>query len=423
MTNLNRAVAPDTQKINNLDFPISAKTIGGTGIPIYTLSANVDEVLRVEFVFDAGIAKQTQNTIAGTVNKLLTEGTKTRTAEEIADSLDFYGSYLQTRCGIDDAQLTLYCLKKHLNNCLAVVLDVVKNAQFPDSELNIYKKNAKQKLKVQQKKTSYICNKNYYESVFGATSPISTSSLSEDYDNISRETLINFHETNYANSMKYITVAGDVSEETINALEVFSGGFSPSNTKNSYASTVIKGENRIIKKEKSAQATLRLGCRIINRTHPDFKKLQLLNLVLGGYFGSRLMKNIREEKGLTYGINSVLESYLDDGCFYVDADVNSDKVSIAIAEIYKEIAILSTTPIPDHELLTAKNYLLGALLRSIDGPFSIMDRNKIMIDYGFDKDYYEEYIATINNTTPLELMAICKKYLNADNLVEVVCGG
>ena len=136
-----------------------------------------------------------------------------------------------------------------------------------------------------------------------------------------------------------------------------------------------------------------------------------------------MLKNIREEKGLTYGINSVLESYLDDGCFYIDADVNSDKVKIAIAEIYKEIAILSTIPIPDHELLTAKNYLLGALLRSIDGPFSIMDRNKIMIDYGFDKDYYEEYIATINNTTPLELMAICNKYLNADNLVEVVCGG
>ncbi len=423
MTNLNRAVAPDTQKIINLDFPICAKTVGETRIPIYTLSANVDEVLRVELVFDAGIAKQTQNTIAGTVNKLLTEGTKTRTAEEIADGLDFYGSYLQTRCAIDDAQLTLYCLKKHLNSCLEIVLDVVKNAQFPNNELSIYKKNAKQKLKVQQKKTSYICNKNYYESVFGESSPIATSSIAEDYDNISRETLLKFHETYYAKSMKYITVSGDVSEETINTLKVLSNNFNPSDIKNHYASKITKGKNITIKKEKSAQATLRVGCRMINRTHPDFKKLQLLNLILGGYFGSRLMKNIREDKGLTYGINSVLESYLDDGCFYVDADVNSDKVEIAIAEIYKEIALLSTIPVPDQELLTAKNYLLGALLRSIDGPFSIMDRNKIMIDYGFEKNYYDEYIATINNTSPQELMAICNKYLNPDNLVEMVCGG
>jgi predicted Zn-dependent peptidase len=134
------------------------------------------------------------------------------------------------------------------------------------------------------------------------------------------------------------------------------------------------------------------------------------------------MKNIREDKGLTYGIYSVLESYLDDGCFYVEADVNNDKTHVAIEEIYKEINTLCVELIPEKELSTAKNYLLGSLLRSIDGPFTIVDRNRILIDYGFKSNYYDEFIEIINTTTSEELRDLCNKYLKPENLVEIICG-
>jgi predicted Zn-dependent peptidase len=422
MNQPNRTIAPETQKIIHLGFPVCTKISGKTGVNIYHLFAPVDEVLRVEFVFDAGIAKQTQKLIATGVNRLLTEGTQTKTAEQIADSLDFYGSYLQTRCTVDDAQLTLYCLKKHLLKCLEIVLDVIKNAQFPDNEIDIYKKNNKQRLKVQQQKTSYLCRRAFYETLFGETSPISSYSLPIDYEKFSRETLVEFHRKYYANTIKYITLSGDVDNGVIEQLSQFSASFNPSQSDNKYKNEIIIPESKIIKKEKSAQATLRVGRKIINRSHTDYRKLQLVNLVLGGYFGSRLMKNIREDKGLTYGIYSVLESYLDDGCFYVEADVNNDKTHVAIEEIYKEINTLCVELIPEKELSTAKNYLLGSLLRSIDGPFTIVDRNRILIDYGFKSNYYDEFIEIINTTTSEELRDLCNKYLKPENLVEITCG-
>lgn len=423
MNQPNRTQAPDTRKIKQLNFPVCAEQTGKTGVMVYHLNAPVNEVLRIEFVFDAGIAKQTQKLIASAVNKLLVEGTPSRNAEQIADGLDFYGSYLQTRCAVDDAQITLYCLKKHLNKCLEIVLDVIKNAHFPDNEIDIYKKNNKQRLKVQQQKTSYLCRKTFYETIFGELSPVASYSLPIDYDNFSRETLVQFHQKYYAENIKYITVAGDVDDDVLSSLTTFSEYFEPSHTNNLYQNTSITAVSKTVKKEKAAQATLRVGRKIINRAHPDYRKLQLVNLVLGGYFGSRLMKNIREDKGLTYGIYSVLESYLDDGCFYVEADVNNDKTKIAIDEIYKEINILCTNLAPEKELHTAKNYLLGSLLRSIDGPFTIMDRNRILLDYGFNKNYYEEFIDIINTTTAEEIRDLCNKYLKPENLVEIVCGG
>ena len=421
--NLNRTIAPATQAIKKLNFPVFQHTLGNSGIPIYFLQAETDEVLRVEFVFDAGIAKQTQKVIASAVNTLLTEGTLTRNAKEIADGLDFYGSYVQARCAIDDAQLTLYCLKKHLANCLIIVNDVIKNAQYIDNELDIYKKNNKQRLKVQQQKTSYKCRKAFYEEIFGNASPISSFSISDDYENISRETLVKFHQQNYATSIKYITASGDVDEHVLSELKGFTNDFSVKSTPNIYNSPIHQTENKYIKKEKSVQATLRVGRKLFNRTNLDYRKLQLTNMVLGGYFGSRLMKNIREDKGLTYGIYSVLDSYLDDGCFYIEADVNTNKSELALAEINKELLKLCETLVEDKELIQAKNYFLGSLLRSIDGPFTIMDRNRIILDYGFDKTYYDEFLEIINTTNAVEIRDLCNKYFNPKNLVEIVCGG
>lgn len=423
MTSLNRSVAPATTDIIDISLPIAQKEIGATGIPIYWVAGSTEEILRVELVFNAGINRQKQLLIAAATNNLIQEGTKTRTAQDIADGLDFYGSYLQTRCAVDDSQITLFCLKKHLVKCLDIVSDVVKNAEFPDNEIAIFVKNNKQRLKVQQEKTSYLCRKGFYKEIFGNASPISSFSESSDYDLISRETLVNFYQNSYQNSLKYITISGDVDAQTINTIRAFSDGFKPDEGFVGYHASEIASQNKYIKKEKSVQATLRLGKRLFNRKHTDYRKMQLLNLVLGGYFGSRLMKNIREDKGLTYGIHSSLESYLDDGCFYIEADVNTKKAGLALSEISLEIDRLNNDLIPEQELLTAKNYFLGSILRSIDGPFTIMDRNRLLLDYGLSSEYYAELFAIIKDTSAQELRDTCNLYLNRNSLVEVVCGG
>ena len=127
--------------------------------------------------------------------------------------------------------------------------------------------------------------------------------------------------------------------------------------------------------------------------------------------------------GLTYGIYSVLESYLDDGCFYIEADVNTKKVDLALREIKNELITICENPIDQKELDTAKNYFLGSILRGIDGPFSIMDRNRILIDYGFNNTYYDELVEIIKATSPAELLNLSNKYFNPESVVQIVCGG
>jgi predicted Zn-dependent peptidase len=145
-------------------------------------------------------------------------------------------------------------------------------------------------------------------------------------------------------------------------------------------------------------------------------------MALGGFFGSRLMKNIREEKGLTYGIYSAMESYLDAGSFYIETEINNELRDTGVTEILKEIADLRENPIGADELNLVKNYLLGSFLRSIDGPFSLADRYKMILDYGFTYDYYTEFVETIRAISAFEIQLLANQYLQEKDLTTIIVG-
>jgi zinc protease len=420
---LNRKTPPTSQELKTIHIPEGQKISMANGVDIHYINAGTSDVLRIDFVFDAGSRKQTRKAIALTTNGMLSEGTKTYSAQQIANELDFFGAYFQTRCHVDDSIVSLYCLKKHFSSCLPYVIDVLSNSYFPDNELITYKQNAIQRLLVNQEKNSFLCRRAFYSSVFGSENPYGSYSESVDYEIISRETLVDFFNTHYRNNIKYILIAGSVDAEI---LEQTKKTFSLINSRKATNSPIISSslivEKQFIDKQDSVQSAIRIGRQFFNRKHPDYRKMQLLNLVLGGYFGSRLMKNIREDKGLTYGIYSSLESYLDSGCFYVDTDINNDLRVVGIKEIYKEINDLRNRLIPEDELALAKNYMLGSFLRSIDGPFSLADRHKILVDYGLDYQFYYDFVDIIKQTSAEELRDLANKYLKKEDLSEIVVG-
>jgi predicted Zn-dependent peptidase len=199
--------------------------------------------------------------------------------------------------------------------------------------------------------------------------------------------------------------------------------FSPTHEdKSKYVSNDFVKETIYLEKENSVQSAIRIGKKLFNRNNPDFREMQLLNLILGGYFGSRLMKNIREEKGLTYGIYSAIESYPNDACWYIDTEINNDLCELGVEEIYKEVKLIRTVKICEDELRTAKNYLLGSFLRSIDGPFSLADRFKILKDYNLNYSYFYEYIEIIKKSTADNLIILANKYLNEETFTKVIVG-
>jgi len=422
---LNRKEPPFATEIKDIKIKEGVETIFQNGISVYSINAGNEEVLKIDLVFNAGSNMQQIKGQANFSAKMLSEGTSKYTAAEIAEKLDFYGAYFQAKSGTDDATITLYCLNKHLKNCIPYIVEILTDSLFPEEDLEILKKNTIQNLVVNEERNSFLARRKFNQSVFGNNSVYGSFSLKEDIINIERTSLVTFYKNQYQKGIKYILVSGFVTDEVIKTIanNFDNAIFSPAHEdKSKYVSNDFVKETIYLEKENSVQSAIRIGKKLFNRNNPDFREMQLLNLILGGYFGSRLMKNIREEKGLTYGIYSAIESYPNDACWYIDTEINNDLCELGVEEIYKEVKLIRTVKIGEDELRTAKNYLLGSFLRSIDGPFSLADRFKILKDYNLNYSYFYEYIEIIKKSTADNLIILANKYLNEETFTKVIVG-
>lgn len=421
---LTRTIRPEFHQVDKLYFPDYQILDINSALKLFSLEAGTLPVCRLELVFDAGLAKQVKIAQASFTSSMLSEGTQNKTALALAESLDFYGSYFQTRSNADDCVATLYCLDKHLKNCLPLFLEALTDSIFPQKELDIQKKNAIQKLVVNEKKNSYLCRKHYYKNIYGEEHPYASFSEKKDIEDLSREDLSSFYSKNIIGGLKYALLSGKFSEanQALIIEQIKQAGFTNVTNPSVSKPVTTKSGQHFYEKKDSVQSAIRIGKISISRNHEDFRKLQFLNLIFGGYFGSRLMKNIREDKGLTYGIYSVLEPLKDASNWYIDSEINNKNREQGITEIYKELDNIRRVEIPEEELNTARNYYLGSFLRGLDGPFSLADRLKIMIDYKLPNNYYPEFVSTLNNTTSQDLIETANKYFDPNNIVEVIIG-
>ncbi len=423
---VNRSIAPPFGEISAFSFLPVEKELADNLVPCFFVNGGTEDVLRIDFVFDAGSRLQNKTCQAVAVSNLITEGTINKTSAEIAEMFDSLGAFTQSSCSADDSVFTLYCLNKHLKKCLELVLEVLNFASFPEKELDIYRSTQIQRLQVNEQKTSYQSRKSFFAAIFGKDHPYGRSATMQAYNDLTRSDLLSFFTANYGKSSLKVIGSGKINSEERNLIHSLINRLNslPGKKENfSAISSASSADKKIfIQKDGSIQSSIKIGRKLFNRTDPDYRPFQLLNLILGGYFGSRLMKNIREEKGLTYGIYSSVESYLDGGSFYISTDVNNDLRDTAVNEIYKELEKIMNEPIPENELTTAKNYLLGSFLRSLDGAFAQSERVKLLSDYGLEMSYYTEFISIIKTTSSKTLMLLANKYLNRKDLYEVICG-
>ena len=422
---LNRKNSPSVVEIKSIYIKEAQENILTNGIKLYTINASNEEVIKIDLVFDAGINVQNFKSQANFTSKMLSEGTSKYSAAELAEKLDFYGAYFQTKNTTEEAIITLYCLNKHLTNCLPFIVEILTNSIFPKNDLEILKKNTIQNLKVNEERNSYLVRRAFNQAIFGENTLYGSFSNISDIESIQQEQLVDFYKNHFQKGLKYILASGYVDNETIKIINTNIGSNTfkvYDNIAKKYMAKKTEPTDLYIDKLNSVQSAIRIGRRLFNRNHPDFREMQLLNLILGGYFGSRLMKNIREEKGLTYGIYSAIEAYPFDACWYIDTEMNNELCETGIKEIYKELAKLRDELIGEKELKTAKNYLLGSFLRSIDGPFSLADRFKILKDFDLEYEYFYEFIEIIKNTTAERLKELANLYLKEEDLTRVIVG-
>ena len=423
---LNRQESPVI--VNAVDFDLQLKPYKhftlDNGVPVYSVDAGAQELTQIEMVFYAGNWFDEKGIIAGATNALLKNGTKNKSAYEINGIVDFYGAHLNRNCYNETSTVTLHTLNKHLSQLLPLMAEIVSESVFPEEELAIYKQNQKQKLEVSLKKCDFVANRLIDEYVYGFQHPYGRYAKTADYDDLQREQLQAFFQQYYTNGKCIIFVAGKLPEDIQESLNKTFGSLPFNNNKTEYKVipqiSAAEKKYRITNDENGVQGAIRIARPFPNRHHPDFIGVQILNNIFGGFFGSRLMNNIREDKGYTYGIHSHLQNHIHNTAWLISTEAGKDVCEATITETYIEMGKLRNDLVEDEELFLVKNYMMGSLLADLDGPFHTIPRWKNYILNGLDADYFNQSIRTIKTISPDELQVLAKKYLNPEEFYELV---
>ena len=423
-----RIVAPPIKDPVEFDIklPPCEKIVLSNGVEVYSINMGTEDALMLNWVFYAGNCFEDSNTVAAATNNLLKNGTGSKTAFELNDHFDFFGSYLNRSCYNETAEITLHCLSKHVDELLPAIRDIISDSTFREEELAIYKQNAQQRLKVGLQKCDFVANRLIDANLFGEKHPYGKYSNLLDYEVLQRQQLLDFYDKYYRNGRCVIFVAGKLPADLISKLETYFG-----NLPLQPHHEALKGltfpvqpsaekKQSIINDEQGVQAAIRIARHFPSRHHPDFQKVMVLNNLFGGFFGSRLMGNIREDKGYTYGIYSYLLNHVQQSGIMISTEAGREVAEATVQEVYNEMKGLCDEPVDEEELQVTKSFMIGSILGDLDGPFQVASRWKNLILNGLTEDYFYTSINTIKTISATELQELANKYLRREEFYELV---
>src|SRR5690606_29781557 len=398
------------------------KFILKNGVEVYSINAGAEDVMSIEWVFNAGNWFEEKNLQAATANFLLKNGTSTKTAFQVNEHFEYYGSYLNRSCYAETANLTLHCLNRHLQELLPVVREILTDSVFSEEEIATYKQNMQQRLDVSLKKCDFVAGRLIDTYLFGENHPYGKFSKYEYYEALQRDELLAFYKKYYQQGKFVIFMAGKIPANAEQLLNQYFGDLpvTPYQHQSIAIEPVTQKKFRVINDPNGVQGAIRMARPFPNRHHPDFPKVQVLNNIFGGFFGSRLMNNIREDKGYTYGIYSYLMNQVFDSGWMISTEAGKDVCEATIVEVYKEMEKLRNEKVGDEELSLVRNYMMGSILGDLDGPFHIINRWKTLILNGLDENYFYHSMNIIRTISADELQELAQKYLDPESYYELV---
>ena len=423
---MDRTIQPEIQPLKNFHIQTPVRTTLPNGIPLTVINAGEQEVVRMDVLFSGGRWQQSQKLQALFTNRMLREGTTKYTAATIAEKLDYYGSWLELSSSSEYAYITVYSLNKYLAKTLEVVESMIKEPLFPQKELQTILDTNIQQYLVNTSKVDFLAHRSLLKSLYGEQHPCGKIVMEEDYHTITPEVLREFYERYYHSGNCSIFLSGKVTDDIISRVtDIFGipfGQYQLQMPKLSFPFAAIPEKRIFTEREDAMQSAVKMGCTTITREHPDYPKLRVLMTLFGGYFGSRLMSNIREDKGYTYGISAGVVFYPDSGLLIVSTETDNEYVEPLIQEVYHEIDRLHQEPVSAEELRMVRNYMLGEMCRSYESPFSLSDAWIFIATSGLKDDYFARSLQAVNEITPTEIQDLAQRYLCKETLKEVIAG-
>ena len=408
---------------STIDVPAAVCHHVANGTKIYAINCPEYEVVRLSFVFHAGTITQRHPFTASATANMLAEGTANLSSQQVAERLDYFGSYFDINIDRDYSYITFCSLSKFFMQTAEVIEQVILHPTFPAEEVATYAAKRKQQLAIERRKVETIAREKFANAIFGKSHPYGISYSEDAYDSLSREHIEEHYRRCYTAEECIVVCSGNISPEVLARIESIAVQLPTSNHTQKIAIPPYDTCHNIRHQHDGAvQSSIRMGRLLFPRTHEDFIPMQVLSTVLGGYFGSRLMQNLREQHGYTYGAFCAMVNFQHTGYLALATQTGKEVTEDALRQIAFEIECLQNDKISEQELALVKNIMAGELMRILDGPFGIADVTTENILCGFDNSHIQEHLQRIRATTPEELRDLAQRYLAAEDLVTVVVG-
>jgi predicted Zn-dependent peptidase len=416
-----RTIAPTLIAIDHIDFTAPKTHRLSNSVNLYHMNSVPNETSRFDLYFDAGKCRGAIG-IAGFVNGLLFSGTEVKSSIEISNEINALGGFLETGISVENAVVSIYCLRENLVSIFKVVIDAIQNASFDEKEVKEFLSDRKQNMMVSMEKVGYLAQREFQQKLFASNESYSKTVNLSDFESVSQTALKEFHAQHYLKGLLKIVVVGNLPDKDIGFIKEKTRSLLTEKSHCFDGNLENKNGSSHINKEGALQCALRIGRTLFNKKHEDYLDFLILNTILGDYFGSRLMTNIREEKGYTYGVGTMIAELHQTGYFLIATEVGKKVKDDTINEIKYELNRLQNEKVKQDELQLVKNYMLGQLLKSADGPYSMTDLFLSAEMYGKDLEFYNEALVSIQKITAERIQELALKYLNWDDMTIVSAG-
>ncbi|MFZ1703802.1 MAG: pitrilysin family protein [Saprospiraceae bacterium] len=419
---LNRKVQPPVTTIRTLDIPEIKKIFLDNGVPLVIINSGTEDIIKFEIIHKAGKSVEDKKLVSRATSSLLKEGCGSWDSETFAEKFDFYGAGMKTASNMDFMYTSVYTLGKHFREIVQPLSVMYQSPCFDVAELENFKRVNVQKLKEELTKNEVLSYRLITESIFGSSHAYGYNSNPDDYVNMQLQDIQQHFQKYIGTDNMTLFVSGKITDPILQLINLHFGQYQKATVKKLYVPCQKDSfHQRLIEKAPNDfQCSLKLGRRLFDRTHPDQSAFFLLNTVLGGYFGSRLMDVLREKKGYTYDISSQMDQMLHDGCFYIDTELSSENLDETIQEIYKQMDRLQDKKVSSKELDMVKNYLAGTFLHMVDGPLQLSVVAKTLELIGLPYTALQDWIKDIMDITPEDVRNCAQKYLGKEHMVEII---
>ena len=422
-----RSTPPPIRPMTGFDILRPERRNMKNGMPLNIIKAGSQEVVRFDILVGGGQWHQTQALQALFTNRMLREGTNSMTSAQIAEKLDYYGAWLELSSAVNYGFITLYSLNKYFPRTLAIIAEMLMFPTFPEKELEVVVETNRQQFLVNSTRVEVIARKQLHRSLFGEQHPFGRFAVEKDYDCVTSDVLREFYQKYYHSGNCSIYVSGKVTPEIVRCIEESIGAAPWGDTRPMLPLQLMEPQTTsekhvFVEKADALQSSLKMGGFMMDRAHPDFLKTRVMVTLFGGYFGSRLMSNIREEKGYTYGIGAGIVNCPGSGVLAITTEADNHYIDAIITEVYREMDRMCNDLAPQEELEMVKNYMLGDFCRSYEGPFSLSDAWIYTETAGLDDEFFVRSLDAIRSITTEEVRTLAQRYFCKERLIEVVAG-